>query len=147
MNIINAVKISLITLLTFLLLACAGTVSSIDGDNPKIYLMSEQVANSIMKSAMNAEIDKEYIQQLAAPQVGYSGKVQYGIDRDTITLFATMAIGKNEAGNEVQGYIFEAKHSGTAPVAGAPTAERLLTRVVKDANQLGQKASFVRLAE
>ncbi|MEH6911532.1 MAG: hypothetical protein V7459_13170 [Oceanicoccus sp.] len=147
MNIDKTVKVVLITFLAVLLLACVGTVSSIDGDNPKIYIMSEQVANRVMMSAMKAEIDKENIQNLPAPQLGYSGKVQFGIDRDTITLFAKSAIGKDETGNEVRGYIFEAKHSGTAPAAGAPTVERLLTNVVKDAKQIGQEASFIRLVE
>jgi len=144
MRITMLTKNILIVVFSMLIFACAGTVSSIDEGDEKIYIMSEHVASRIMLSAMNTEIDKDNIRPLTAPQVGYSGKVQWGVDKDTITLIAKNAVGKNQSGEEVRGYVFEARHSGTAPAAGAPTVKRLLANVVKDARQLGEEASFVR---
>jgi len=148
MNIISRTKAAfIIVLLALLVTACAGTVSSVDGGNAKIYIMSEQLASRVIAAAMKAEIDEENIQQLPAPKIGYKGKVQWGVDKDTITLIARKAMGKDQVGNSVSGYVFEARHIGTAPAAGAPTIKRLLANVVKDAGQLGQEASFERFVD
>ncbi|ARN74253.1 hypothetical protein BST96_09050 [Oceanicoccus sagamiensis] len=118
-----------------------------DGGNQSIYILSDKIAERILLAAMKAELDQSTLQKLPPPELGYSGKVQWGVDKDTVTLFARKAIGKDAAGKEVSGYVFEAKHSGTAPAAGVPTIERLLASAVKDAKQLGQEAAFIRFAD
>ena len=147
MSIIRITKVATVFLLTLLLFACAGTGSAIDGADTKIYIMTDWHASRVIASAMEVEIDIDDVQPLAAPQIGYTGEVQWGVDKDTVTLLARRAIGQDQADNEVKGYVFEVRYSGTDSELGAPTINRLLDDVDKDARQLGQEASFLRFVE
>ncbi|WOH36252.1 hypothetical protein RI844_12830 [Thalassotalea fonticola] len=137
-------------LLSFSLIACSGTVSSVDSKGEgagHVYVISEVIAKRLMMAAMKSEFNPEDIKDLPAPKIGYHSKVQWGVDQDTIELTALLAQGKDSAGENVQGYVFSAEHSGTAPAAGSPTIDRLLAHIVKDAETLGSIAKFTKLIE
>lgn len=135
-------------LLSLSLIACTGTLSSVDSKGEgagHVYVISEVIAKRLMMAAMKSEFNPQDIKELSAPKIGYHSKVQWGVDQDTIELTALLAQGKDAAGEIVQGYVFSAEHSGTAPAAGSPTIERLLAHIVKDAESLGSTAKFTKL--
>ncbi|TWX67878.1 hypothetical protein ESZ36_11340 [Colwellia demingiae] len=139
-------KKSMILILLLVVSACSNTISSLDPNqtgSDHVYLISKQVATRIMFAAMKIEIDEKNIKVLTSPLVGYEGSVQWGVDKDKITLLAKSMKGM-KGGVEVEGYAFFATHSGTAPAAGEPTIERLIDRVAKDAELLGQKAELLK---
>lgn len=137
-------------LLSLSLVACSGTVSSVDSKGEgagHVYIISEAIAKRLMMASMKSEFNPKDIKELSMPKIGYSSKVQWGTDQDTIELTALPAEGKNSAGETVQGYVFSAMHSGTAPAAGSPTIDRLLAHIVKDAETLASTAKFSNLIE
>ncbi|MEW6998584.1 hypothetical protein AADZ86_12885 [Colwelliaceae bacterium BS250] len=146
----NLFKLITLSLLSFTLIACSGTVSSVDGKGPgagHVYVVSEAIAKRLMMAAMKSEFNPADIKELALPKLGYSSKVQYGIDKDTVELVALKAEGKTKEGEVVNGYVFSAEHYGTAPAAGSPTIDRLLAHIVKDAETLGSTATFSKLVK
>ncbi|WNC68755.1 hypothetical protein RI845_01075 [Thalassotalea nanhaiensis] len=137
-------------LLSISLLACTGTVSSVDSKGEgagHVYVISEVIAKRLMMAAMKSEFNPQDIKELSSPKLGYGSKVQWGVDQDTIELTALLAQGTDSAGETVQGYVFSAEHSGTAPAAGSPTIDRLLAHIVKDAETLGSTAKFTKLID
>lgn len=138
---------SAVTAVLFLLLtSCSNTLSSTapgQAGSEHVYLLSEQIAQRLMYAAMKSEVAEKDISVLPLPELGYKSSIQWGADRDTITISAKTMKGQQN-GKTVAGYVFYAKHSGTAPAAGEPTIERLIAHVVKDAEALGQKATLIK---
>ena len=146
----NFFKLIILSIISFTLISCSGTVNSVDGKGEgagHVYVISEAIAKRLMMAAMKSEFNPEDIKTLASPKLGFSSNVQYGIDKDTVELRAAKAEGVNEKGISVSGFVFSAEHSGTAPAAGSPTIARLLAHVVKDAETLGNTANFVKLVK
>ncbi|QBY02932.1 hypothetical protein E2K93_00450 [Thalassotalea sp. HSM 43] len=112
-----------------------------------VYIISEAIAKRLMMAAMKSEFNPKDIKELSKPNIGYSSTVQWGVDEDTIELTALPAEGKDSSGETVRGYVFSAKHAGTAPAAGSPTIDRLLAHIVKDAETLASTAKFSKLIE
>jgi len=137
---------SLCTLIFVIFIAsCSGTISSLDEKGPgagHMYEISDVLAKRLMLSAMKAEFSKGTIKELTDSRLGYHSTVDWGGDTDKIELVAIPAIGTNKAGAEVKGYIFSAKHSGTAPASGSPTIDRLIAHVISDAEKLGVSYHF-----
>ena len=142
------VKLITLSILSLSLFSCSGTINSVDGKGEgagHVYIVSEAIAKRLMMAAMKSQFNPSDIKVLVAPKLGFSSKVQYGIDKDTVELVALKAIGVSREGNNVNGYVFSAEHHGTAPAAGSPTIDRLLAHVVKDAEALGSTAKFSQL--
>jgi len=137
---------SLCTLIVIIFIAsCSGTVSSVDKKGQgagHMYAISDVLAKRLMLSAMKAEFSEGTIKELTDSRLGYHSTVDWGGDTDKIELVAIPALGTNKSGNEVKGFVFSAKHSGTAPAAGGPTVDRLITHLISDAEKLGVSASF-----
>ncbi|MFD2165617.1 hypothetical protein ACFSJY_05010 [Thalassotalea euphylliae] len=122
--------------------ACSGTIKSSDiSGNAKnhIYVINERIADRLIYAAMKTEFEEKSILKLSS-DIGYSSSVDWGIDTDAITVSAIPAQGIDDNNNTVQGYTFEANHTGTAPAAGAPTIKRLMAKLVSDAEKIGMTA-------
>ncbi len=144
----HIVKLITIWLFSLFLFSCSGTINSVDGTGKgagHVYIVSEDIAKRLMMAAMKSQFNPSDIKVLAAPNLGFSSIVQYGIDKDTVELVALKAKGISKNGENVNGYVFSAEHRGTAPAAGIPTIDRLLAHIVIDAEALGSTAEFSQL--
>jgi len=140
------IKSTIVALFTLVVMSCSNTLSSTapgQAGSEHVYVISEHIAKRLMFSAMKSEVNEKDIATLSSPELGYKSSIQWGVDQDTISLFAKTMKGEQN-GKKVEGYVFYAKHSGTAPAAGESTIERLIAHVVKDAEALGQKATLVK---
>jgi len=135
-------KRSFLIILILSVFSCSGTLSSLapgQKGSEHVYVISEKVAKRLMYAAMASEVNEKNILALPSPELGYQSQVQWGVDKDTIRVYAKVMKGERD-NKTVNGYAFFAAHSGTAPAAGGPTIERLIAHIVRDAEGLGEKA-------
>ena len=121
------------------LAACSGTVSTRDDSThggTEVYPLTEEDAVLIMSSAMDKEFESDKISAVLSPHRGFQGKIRFLADIDTITVYAVPAQGRGPNGQQVDGFAFEVKHSGTYPLGGIPKAKAVLAGVVAGADRL-----------
>lgn len=121
------------------LAACSGTVSTRDDSThggTEVYPLTLEDAVLIMRSAMDKEFESDKISAVLSPHRGFQGKIRLLSDIDTITVYAVPARGRGPDGQQVDGFAFEVKHSGTYPLGGIPKAKAVLADVVAGADRL-----------
>jgi hypothetical protein len=138
-----------LTTLPFLFLAlfftaCSTTLTSVDKHGGNVYALPVEVVDQMLKDAMETEIPAGTLRRGSMPYPSYIGEVTWGsLDKDTITAMARPATGRKIDGTLVEGYVFEVKRKGTAPVTGEPTVKRIFAKLQKDAELTGTGSSFV----
>ena len=139
-------RVYILAFITAILLAgCIGsTVTSVDKNGGNVYVLPLEVVDRMLLGAMSAEIPRGELSRGATAYPSYRGDVTWGIDTDTITAVAKPAVGRKLDGSDVEGYVFEVSHYGTAPIVGSPTAKRIHAKLQADAELTGTGAAFIR---
>ncbi|TCI02898.1 hypothetical protein EZV61_11425 [Corallincola luteus] len=136
----------LICILVVCMTACSGTISTISGEDgapAKAYILSNEAADRLIHSAMTSEFADKDIKPVSDPYPGYAAEVAWGVlDSDTVTAYYRKVKAVDSEGKSVTAVVFLVKHYGTAPASGIPTSERLLKRIVSDAELLVEGVDF-----
>jgi hypothetical protein len=126
------------------LTACSGTCSTRNGDGDaqgtEVYPIGWDDALLVMQDAMQKEFPEDRIEDVLSPHRGYSAKMRFVADVDTIMLYAVDGQGRGPEGQAIEGFIFEVHRSGTYPLGGIPTSKTVLKRVVEGASRLSDAA-------
>ena len=142
----HMVKVWSLAISLLVLAACTGTVSTRDDSThggTEVYPLAEEDAVLVMRSAMDKEFESDKISSVLSPHRGFQGKIRFLADIDTITVYAVPALGRGPNGQQVEGFAFEVKHSGTYPVGGIPKAKAVLAGVIAGADRLVKSLSPV----
>jgi hypothetical protein len=129
----------LLLLGALILPACTGTVSTQDGSSQtgtQVYPFTEDDAVLVMRNAMEKEFESDQISTVLTPYRGFQGKIRFIADVDTITVYAVPATGQGPEGQQIDGFAFEVKHSGTYPLGGVPKSRAVLAGAVASADRL-----------
>ena len=132
-------RVWLFAMSLLVLTACTGTVSTHDVSThggTEVYPLTEEDAVLIMHSAMDREFESDKISSVLSPHRGFQGKIRFLADIDTITVCAVPTQGRGPDGQQIEGFAFEVKHSGTYPVGGIPKAKAVLADVIAGAGRL-----------
>ena len=123
-----------------LLTSCSGTYSTRTGDGDtqgtEVYPISVDDAMLIMQDAMQKEFPEDRIEDVFSPHRGYSAKMRFIADVDTITVYAVEGQGRGPDGQVIDGLVFEVHRSGTYPLGGIPKSKAVLKRVAEGASRL-----------
>lgn len=143
-------KTSLIILVvSFLLTGCTtSTVTSVSNDGGNVFALPAEVVDRMLMDAMSAEISGGGISRGSTVYPSYIGTVSMGaLDTDTITASAKPAKGRRADGEIISGYVFEVQRHGSAPVRGAPAANRIHAKLQADAERTGTGAVFIEFSQ
>jgi hypothetical protein len=123
-----------------LLTSCSGTYSTRTGDGDtqgtEVYPITMDDAVLIMQDAMQKEFPEDRIGDVFSPNRGFSAKMRFLADIDTITVYAVKGQGRGPGGQVIDGLVFEVHRSGTYPLGGIPKSKAVLKRVVEGASRL-----------
>lgn len=139
----------LILAVSFLLTGCTtSTVTSVSKDGGNVFALSTEVVDRMLMGAMSSEISRGGISRGSTVYPSYVGTVSMGaLDTDTITASARPAKGRRVDGEIISGYVFEVQRHGSAPVRGAPTANRIHAKLQADAELTGTGATFIEFSQ
>ena len=91
----------------------------------RLLKMSEEQATAVIADSIEALWPDKERETLGNGRIGYSVRVWWGIDHDTLSAEA-LSVDKGE-------FAFSVKNAGTAPAAGNPARERLLKEILRRA--------------
>lgn len=115
--------------------------STTDADGrevPGVYPMTALQADGVLRDAFAAEFPDKELRAIDHPHDGYDVTVWWAIDHDHVHGTMVPAQGRKQDGTQVPGFVFEVGHSGTAPAAGVPHAQRLKRKIEELAREIAR---------
>lgn len=139
-------NILFVILSLFLLSACSGSLSTLEGDarssSLSVYPLTSEDADKVVIMAMTSQFSGGAISRVEYPNKGYQATMRFLLDSHDITAYMIPVIGLSN-GVKTDGFAFEVNHSGTMAISGSNRADRVFKKIKEQAGLIANPIPFL----